>query len=75
MGEEQLKQLIKDHSEASEEECRWCFAIDLQRVKVEEIAQYDFPDATLVHLNVQNAAVNLAIILELGERTISGTAY
>lgn len=50
IDEDQLKQLIKDHREASEGECRWCFAIDLQRVKVEEIAQYDFPDATLVHL-------------------------
>jgi hypothetical protein len=48
--EEQLKQLIKDHLEAYEEECRWCFAIDLHRAKAKLIDQYNFPDATIIHM-------------------------
>jgi hypothetical protein len=39
-----------DHLEAVEPECRWCFAIDMERVKVETITQYDFEDALLLHL-------------------------
>ena len=42
--EDQLNQLTKDHIEDGETECRWCFAIDLQRVKANIIAQHDFPD-------------------------------
>ncbi len=38
MDEDQLKQLIESHLE-EEEECRWCFAIDLERVKATKIAQ------------------------------------
>ena len=48
IDESQLKQLIKSHVE-EEQECRWCFAIDLQRVKADEIAHYDFPDAMVLH--------------------------
>jgi hypothetical protein len=49
VDEVQLKNLIESHLE-EEKECRWCFAIDLQRVKANKIAQYDFPDATVLHL-------------------------
>lgn len=38
--------LLKAHRE-NFEECRWCFAIDLQRVNAKQIAQYNFPDATV----------------------------
>ena len=44
------KQSINDHCEADWEECRWCFAIDLQRVKAKQISKYDFPDATILHM-------------------------
>ena len=49
MDKEQIKALAKAHLEAEAGECRWCFAIDLQRVKAKEIARYDFPDATVFH--------------------------
>lgn len=32
IDEDQLKQLVEAHRE-EEQECRWCFAVDLQRVK------------------------------------------
>ena len=51
MDRDQAKQLIKDHLEEGETECRWCFAIDMQRIKGNIIATYNFPDATLVHLS------------------------
>jgi hypothetical protein len=31
------------------------FAIDLQRIKAEKVAQYDFPDATILHYEVSQA--------------------
>jgi len=50
MNRNQVKQLIKDHREEGETECRWCFAVDMQRVKARIIGQYDFSDATVLHL-------------------------
>ena len=44
------EQLIKDHRKADWKECRWCFAIDLQRVKAKQIAKHNFPDATILHM-------------------------
>ena len=49
MDRDQIKQLIEAHRE-EEEECRWCFAVDLQRVKANTIAQFDFQDAMVLHL-------------------------
>ena len=49
MNEDEFRQLVEAHRE-EETECRWCFAIDLQRVKANIIAQHDFPDATVLHL-------------------------
>jgi len=48
--EQSIKEITRDHVEALEPECRWCFAIDLQRVRADIIAQHDFPDATVLHL-------------------------
>ena len=50
MSKEEIMELIRLHLKAAEPECRWCFAIDLERVRGEIAAQYDFPDATLLHL-------------------------
>ena len=50
MDSSQARQLIKEYREEGETECRWCFAIDLQRVKANIIGQYNFPDATVLHL-------------------------
>ena len=50
MNTNEVTKIIKDHLEDGETECRWCFAVDLQRIKGGIIAQYDFPDATLLHL-------------------------
>jgi len=49
MEVEQISQLTKAHLEDGEDECRWCFAVDMERVKCNQIAQYDFPDATVLH--------------------------
>ena len=48
MDKKQMRELIRAHLE-EEAECRWCFAIDKQRVAGKEIAQYHFPDALLLH--------------------------
>jgi hypothetical protein len=48
--EQSIKEITRHHVEALELECRWCFAVDLQRVKANIIAQHDFPDATVLHL-------------------------
>ena len=45
MDSSQARQLIKEHREEGETECRWCFAIDLQRVKANIIGQHNFPIA------------------------------
>ena len=50
VSEEELKQLINDHLESCHEECRWCFAMDLHRIKAKEIAKYDFADAMVLQL-------------------------
>ncbi len=51
MNNEKTKQAIEAHLSAEEPECRWCFAVDMQRVKGKIIAQYDFPDAMVLHLS------------------------
>lgn len=51
MDKNQIKQTIAVHIQEGETECRWCFAIDMQRIKGNIIATYNFPDATLVHLS------------------------
>ena len=51
IDEDQLNQLIKAPLEEGIDECRWCFAVDLETVKGNEIARYDFPDATLLHFS------------------------
>ena len=48
IDEDQFNKLIEAHRE-EEDECRWCFAVDLHRVKTTLIAKYDFPDAMVLH--------------------------
>jgi uncharacterized C2H2 Zn-finger protein len=50
MDAAQPSQLTKKHLEEGMDECRWCFAVDMERVKARKVAQYDFPDATVIHL-------------------------
>jgi|GEM_PF-1539941 len=45
----QLINLTKVHLEDGIDECRWCFAVDMERVKGKEVARHDFPDGTLLH--------------------------
>jgi hypothetical protein len=49
MDKEQIRKHTRAHLEYGIDECRWCFAVDLRRVKAIEIACYDTPDATLLH--------------------------
>jgi hypothetical protein len=51
MNNEQFQKLVKEHLEVGVTECRWCFAVDMKRVKGERIATHNYPDATLVHLS------------------------
>ncbi|MBI4303845.1 MAG: hypothetical protein HY665_05860 [Chloroflexi bacterium] len=46
-----IAEITKAHLEAGEPECRWCFAIDTQRVKGKILSRQDFPDASLLHLS------------------------
>lgn len=46
----QIKELVKAHLEAEDPECRWCFAVDMQRVPGKIMATYSFPDGTVLHL-------------------------
>ena len=48
ISKDEFEQLVKDHLE-NEDECRWCFAVDLERVTGTLIAKYSFPDAMLLH--------------------------
>jgi len=50
MNGNKFTETIKEHLEERETECRWCFAIDMQRVKGNIIATYNYPDATLLYL-------------------------
>jgi len=49
MNEEEYKKRIQDHLENEDWECRWCFAVDMKSVETEIIAQYNFPDAMVLH--------------------------
>jgi hypothetical protein len=51
MDDKAFDELLRTHLEAVEPECRWCFAIDMERVTGETIAQYDFEDGMLLHLS------------------------
>jgi hypothetical protein len=51
MDNNEFNEILRAHLEAVEPECRWCFAIDMERVKGETIAQYDFEDGMLLHLS------------------------
>ena len=51
MNNRQIKKLLNDYFDVEEPECRWCFAIDKQRVKGEVVTEYEFPDGCLQHLS------------------------
>ena len=50
MDENNFEETLKAHLEALPFECRWCFAIDGQRVGGEVIDTYYFPDLWVTHL-------------------------
>ena len=50
MDATQVSQITRAHLEEGMNECRWCFAVDMERVKAKKIAQHDFPDAIVIHL-------------------------
>jgi len=64
MDKDELKALINEHLEAVEPECRWCFAIDKQRVKGKIIAKYIFQDALLLHLSCPRCGGEFTIYAE-----------
>ena len=50
MDEGRVELIAKAHREEGEIECRWCFAVDLQRVKAIIVDQEHLPDATVLSL-------------------------
>lgn len=51
MDNNQFDAVLTAHLEALDPECRWCFAIDMERVKGEIIGRHNAPDAMLLHLS------------------------
>lgn len=49
MDKNEYQERIQKHLENEDLECRWCFAVDMLSVKTEVIAQYNFPDAMVLH--------------------------
>lgn len=51
MDKNGFDEVLRVHLEAVEPECRWCFAVDIEKVQGKTIAQYDFEDGMLIHLS------------------------
>jgi len=49
--EQSIEEITRNHVGALEPECRWCFAIDLVRVKASITAQYSFEDSEVLNLS------------------------
>jgi len=47
MDNNEFDEVLRAHLEAVEPEYRWSFAIDMERIKGEIIAQHDLPDAMI----------------------------
>jgi len=67
LDKHQIKELVKAHLEAEEPECRWCFAVDMQRVKGKIIAQYNFPDGMVLHLSCPRCGGEFSYYAEIWE--------
>ena len=50
LSEEEVKQLTEAYLDEGITECRWCFAIDLERIGGEEISRHLYADALFIHL-------------------------
>ena len=50
MGQNSFDEILEAHLGAVPFECRWCFAIDGERVGGEEIENYSFRDLQVIHL-------------------------
>ena len=59
-----ILEMNKEHLEEGETECRWCFAVDMQRIKGEIIATYNYPDATLVNLSCPRCGGEFTLYIE-----------
>jgi len=55
---EKQKELFRNHLEQGVDECRWCFAVDLERVKGDEIARYTL---TAVLLFLLSSSISLML--------------
>ena len=50
LSNEKVKQLTEAYLDEGITECRWCFAIDLERIKGEEISRHLYVDSLFFHL-------------------------
>lgn len=67
LDKNQIRELINAHLEAEEPECRWCFAVDMQRVKGKIIDQYNFPDGMVLHLSCPRCGGEFSYYAEIWE--------
>lgn len=69
LDDNQARDLIKAHLKAESPECRWCFAIDMQRVKGNIIGQNNFSDALLLHLSCPRCGGEFSHYAEIWEES------
>jgi hypothetical protein len=63
---------LKAHME-NEDECRWCFAVDMSRIKGNLIATYNFPDATVLHFSCPRCGGEFSYYIQaFGEDDLRG---
>ena len=48
LSDEEVKQLIEAYLDEGITECRWCFAIDLERIEGEEITRHLYADSLFI---------------------------
>ena len=50
LNDKEVKQLTEAYLDEGITECRWCFAIDLERIEGEEISRHLYADSFFIHL-------------------------
>ena len=48
---QRARRITREHLELGPDECRWCFAVDMERVKGKEIARHSLSDATVLYFS------------------------
>lgn len=62
-------EILEDHLGAVPFECRWCFAVDRERIGGEIISDYHFPDLSVIHLRCPRCGGEFTYVSEGFERS------